>query len=58
LAVATDSNYEPAVAATEQLRGKHSHILMPYEVLVETVNVLGKRLGHERALSVASYLAQ
>jgi predicted nucleic acid-binding protein len=56
LAVTTDSNHEPAVTATENLRGKDSTILIPYEVYIETLNVLGKRVGHTRALSVASYL--
>jgi predicted nucleic acid-binding protein len=49
--------HEPAVAATESLRGKDSTILVPYEVYIETLNVLGKRVGHIRALAVASYLS-
>jgi predicted nucleic acid-binding protein len=57
LAVKTDSNHEPAVAATESLRGNNSTILVPYEVFLETVNVLGKRLGHTQALAVATYLS-
>jgi predicted nucleic acid-binding protein len=58
LTVKTDRNHGPAVIATEALRGKESNILVPYEILVETVNVLGKRLGHEPALAVASYIAE
>ena len=38
------------------MRGRESTILVPYEVFVETVNVLGKRLGHDKAAAVASYL--
>ena len=57
LTVKTDSNHEPAVAATESLQGKQSTILVPYEVYIETLNVLGKRVGHTRALAVASYLS-
>src|SRR4051812_14006836 len=58
LTVTTDSNHAPALAATKSLRGKHSGILVPYEVFVETVNVLGKRLGHSQASAVASYLSE
>jgi predicted nucleic acid-binding protein len=57
LAVTTDSNHEPALAATERLRGKERTILVPYEVFLETINVLGKRVGHTRALAIASYLS-
>ena len=58
LSVTTDSNHKPAVTATERLWFTHSTILVPYEVFVETVNVLGKRVGHGKAASVASYLSQ
>jgi predicted nucleic acid-binding protein len=58
LTVKTDRNHAPAVTATEALQGKESNILVPYEILVETVNVLGKRLGHEPALAVASYISE
>jgi predicted nucleic acid-binding protein len=57
LAVKTDSNHAPAVAATESLQGKKSTILVPYEVYSETLNVLGKRVGHTQAIAVASYLS-
>jgi predicted nucleic acid-binding protein len=49
LAVKSDRNHEAAVAATERLKGKQSNILVLYEILVETVNVLGKRVGMIRA---------
>ncbi len=32
LAVKSDSNHEPALAATERLQGKRNTILVPYEV--------------------------
>ena len=56
LTVTTDANHASAVEAAKPLKGQ-STILVPYEVLVETMNVLGKRLGHTQAVSVASYLA-
>ncbi len=58
LTVKTDSNHHPALAATKPLEERESTILVPYEVLVETVNVLGKRLGHDKASAVAVYLSQ
>src|SRR4051812_8771485 len=57
LTVTSDANHAPAIEATTPLRERESTILVPYEVLVETVNVLGKRLGHDKAASVASYLS-
>ena len=57
LTVTTDANHAPAIEATKPLQERESTILVPYEILVETVNVLGKRLGHTQAASVASYLA-
>src|SRR3954453_1973437 len=56
LTVTSDANHAPAIEATKPLQERESTILVPYEVLVETVNVLGKRLGHDKASSVASYL--
>jgi predicted nucleic acid-binding protein len=58
LTVRTDANHAPAIEAAKPLRERKSTILVPYEVLVETVNVLGKRLGHDEAASVAYYLYQ
>lgn len=57
LAVKSDRNHEAAVAATERLKGKQSNILVPYEILVETVNVLGKRVGHDKGSAVWVYLS-
>ena len=56
LTVQTDTNHAPAIEASNPLRERESTILVPYEVFVETVNVLGKRLGHDKAAAVASYL--
>jgi predicted nucleic acid-binding protein len=57
LTVATDANHAPAIEATKPLQERESTILVPYEVLVETVNVLGKRVGHLGAAAVAAYLS-
>src|SRR4051794_3407408 len=58
LTVTTDRNHDPALAAAKPLQGRQSSILVPYEVFVETVNVLGKRWGHAQATAVASYLSE
>lgn len=58
LTVPTDRNHEPALAATELFQDEQTTILVPYEVLVETLNVIGKRVGHEPAVAVAGYLAE
>ena len=58
LTVPSDRNHEPALSATEALQHKQTTILVPYEVLVETLNVIGKRVGHEPAVAVAAYLAK
>jgi predicted nucleic acid-binding protein len=52
----TDTNHEQALLAAKPLETKESTIIVPYEVLVETVNVLGKQLGHGQAAGVAVYL--
>jgi predicted nucleic acid-binding protein len=57
LAVQSDRNHEAAVAATERLKEKQSNILVPYEILVETVNVLGKLVGHDNGSAVWVYLS-
>jgi predicted nucleic acid-binding protein len=56
LAVQTDVNHTPAITATKPLQEQQRTILVPYEVFVETVNVLGKRVGHLGAAAVAAYL--
>jgi predicted nucleic acid-binding protein len=58
LTVTTDRNHEPAISAAKPLQVRHNGILVPSEVFAETVNVLGKRLGHRQAHAVASYLSE
>ena len=57
LAVQTDVNHSPAITATKPLQDEQRTILVPYEVFVETVNVLGKRVGHLGASAVATYVS-
>jgi predicted nucleic acid-binding protein len=56
LAVETDHNHKPAITASEVLREASCPIILPVDVFVETINILGKRSGHETALKAASDL--
>jgi predicted nucleic acid-binding protein len=56
LATETDHNHQVAVEAATRLRNASRPIILPLDVLVETVNVLGKRSGHETALKAAEKL--
>jgi predicted nucleic acid-binding protein len=49
LAVKTDHNHAPAVAAAEALDQANRPILLPIDVLSETINLLGKKSGKETA---------
>lgn len=56
LAIETDQNHEVATNAAAQLRTASRPIILPWDVLVETVNTLGKKSGHETALKAADEL--
>jgi uncharacterized protein len=56
LATDTDHNHKPATEAAAKLRTVARPIILPLDVLVETLNVLGKRSGHETALKAADTL--
>jgi predicted nucleic acid-binding protein len=56
LATETDQNHEPARSAAARLREVSRPIILPLDVLVETVNVLGKKSDHKTALKVAAEL--
>lgn len=56
LATDTDHNHIPAKEAAARLREVSRPIILPAAIFVETVNVLGKRSGHETALKAAAEL--
>jgi predicted nucleic acid-binding protein len=56
VAIATDTNHRSAVAAATELAGKHSLVVIPSEIFAETINILGKKFGHARALQTAQTL--
>ena len=56
LATPTDHNHIPAKEAAVLLHQASRPIILPADIFVETVNVLGKRSGHETALKAAAGL--
>jgi predicted nucleic acid-binding protein len=51
-----DHNHEVAVKAAKQLQNEHKDILLPAAVLVELLNVLGRKVGHTAALAAVEEL--
>jgi predicted nucleic acid-binding protein len=56
LVSATDSNHAHAVAASSALLEARRLLIVPGEVFTETVNTLGKKIGHETATAVGRRL--
>ena len=56
LATDTDHNHIPAKEAAARLHNVSQPIILPTAIFVETINVLGKRSGHETALKAAAEL--
>jgi predicted nucleic acid-binding protein len=49
LLVQSDTNHGKAKDIAEQLPDEKSVVLIPSEVLAETLNILGKKFGHQQA---------
>jgi predicted nucleic acid-binding protein len=49
LVVDSDSNHAAALAVAHQFVGAQDKALVPAEVFAETLNILGKKFGHEYA---------
>jgi predicted nucleic acid-binding protein len=56
LATDTDHNHTVATAEAAKLQDAARPIILPADVFVETINILGKRSGHETALQAAEAL--
>ena len=56
LSVKTDQNHGPATQEAAALRNAQRPIILPTDVLTETVNILGKKSGHGTALKAADQL--
>ncbi len=52
----TDTNHAAALRATEQFHQQAATLLLPYDVYAETINIIGKKHGHDQAVAVAHYL--
>ncbi len=48
-----DVNHTHAVVAAKRLSSPQTTILVPYDVYAETVNLVGKKAGHAKAVDVA-----
>ncbi len=44
-----DRNHDAALEASSRLQHEQTTILVPWEVFTETVNILGKKVGHDVA---------
>src|SRR5438552_3565293 len=58
LLIDTDSNHDVAVKAATKLAEDGTSVLIPSEVLAETINILGKKFGHEQTAQVVDDLSQ
>jgi predicted nucleic acid-binding protein len=56
LATDTDHNHTVATAEAAKLQDAARPIILPADVFVETINILGKRSGHETALQATEAL--
>ena len=52
----TDSNHKKAIANATRIKNAKKAILIPGEVLAETINILGKKFGHDSAVVSADEL--
>jgi predicted nucleic acid-binding protein len=51
-----DQNHEVVVQAARHLQSAHKDILIPADVLVEFLNILGRKAGHQAALAAVAEL--
>jgi predicted nucleic acid-binding protein len=58
LVVTSDHNHTAATQAAERLRSTRRPLLVPTDVFVETMNILGKKSGHAVALAFAAQVQQ
>ncbi len=50
LASGTDSNHALAVAGSVSIQEQHLLFIIPGEIITETINVIGKKIGHAHAM--------
>jgi predicted nucleic acid-binding protein len=56
LFVASDSNHAAAVAGASHLVDDNRLVLIPAEIFAETINIVGKKFGHQTAVRVGHSL--
>lgn len=54
----TDYNHGKALKLSQALEDTKTNIIVPSDVFTETINITGKKFGHETALKVAKILYQ
>jgi predicted nucleic acid-binding protein len=57
LAIVSDSNHVSAKTYMQQTAQAGRPIIVPSEVFAETVNILGKKFGHKRALEAVQIIS-
>lgn len=53
----TDNNHNYAKQASQNFIKPSSSLILPNDVYTETINILGRKIGHQEAFGTASYLA-
>lgn len=57
LAVRTDSNHQKAHEVIDNFPTDNLIIIVPSEVLAETLNILGKKIGHQEAVQAVEIMS-
>jgi predicted nucleic acid-binding protein len=58
LTLESDSNHLAAMAIANEFVGAQTRALIPAEVFAETLNILGKKFGHERAAQASDAILE
>ncbi|MBI1863813.1 PIN domain-containing protein [Candidatus Woesebacteria bacterium] len=56
LASITDSNHKRAVQISTDIQKENFQLIIPGEVLTETTNTIGKKVGHQEAFGTATQI--
>ena len=54
LGTITDSNYKRAQNISSKIKGKNRTIIVPGDIFTETMNVIGRKVGHKAAVMQAN----
>lgn len=56
LFVIEDSNHELAISISRNLHKHNISLILPGEIITETLNVIGKKIGRKQQLQIGSHL--